>query len=95
MSRSMSPMPLRASRSSCRAMSLSTSDATASRRRSMATGFSSGCCSHERRLRAPIGVLVLSSTHSRLPRFSLVRSVSVSSRLRRAVTSSSMYAPVR
>ena len=95
MSRSMSPMPLRASRSSCRAMSLSTSDATASSRRSMATGFSSGCCSHARRLRAPIGVLVLSSTHSRLPRFSLVRSVSVSSRLRRAVTSSSMYAPVR
>ena len=95
MSRSMSPMPLRASRSSCRAMSLSTSAPTALSRRSMAAGFRSGCCNQERRFRAPMGVFVLSSTHSRLPRFSLERSVSVSSRLRRAVTSSSIYAPVR
>ena len=36
----------------------------------------------------------MSSTHSRLPFFSLERSVSVSSRLRRAVRSSSMNCPV-
>ena len=43
--------------------------------------------------RPPMAVFVLSSTHRRLPFFSLLRRVSVSSRLRRAVRSSSMNWP--
>ena len=50
----------------------------------MATGESSGRSTQERSSRPPMGVLVRSSTHSRLPRFSPVRWFSVSSRLRRA-----------
>ncbi len=45
--------------------------------------------------RFPIAVLVLSSTHNRLPRFSLCRIVSVISRFLRAVMSIFMYWLVR
>ena len=41
-----------------------------------------------------MAVFVLSSTHSREPFFSLPRMVSVSSRFRRAIRSSSMNWPV-
>ena len=60
----------------------------------MAAGESRGGSIHARISRWPMAVRVLSSTHSRLPFFSLERSVSVSSRLRRAVRSSSMNCPV-
>ena len=61
----------------------------------MAAGLSSGFSSQLRSIRPPMGVFVLSRTQRRLPRFSFVRSVSVSSRFRRAVRSSSMNLPAR
>ena len=91
----MSEMPCKARISSSRATVCSTSAATAALRRSISVTDSSGRSSHERINRPPMAVFVLSSTHRRLPFFSLLRSVSVSSRLRRAVRSSSMNWPRR
>ena len=59
----------------------------------MRFGLSSGFSSQLRSIRAPMAVLVLSSTHRRLPFFSLLRRVSVSSKFRRADMSSSMNWP--
>ena len=52
-------------------------------------GLIRGFSSQLRKSRPPMAVLVLSSTHRRLPRFSPARMVSVSSKFRRAVRSSS------
>ena len=82
-----------AAMSSSRAMVSSTRAATAELRLQMAVTLSSGRSSQDRRHRAPMGVFVLSSTHRRLPFFSLLRRVCVSSRFRRAVRSSSMKRP--
>ena len=89
----MSLMPESDRISSSRATVFFVSASTAPRRRSMAATSRSGRVSHARRLRAPMAVFVLSSTQRRLPRFSLARMVSVSSRLRRAERSSSMKRP--
>ena len=93
-SRSRSVISRRVRVSSSRPMASPTSSPTAPRRRPMAAGESRGRSIHARISRWPMAVRVLSSTHSRLPFFSLERSVSVSSRLRRAVRSSSMNCPV-
>ena len=79
--------------SSSRAMVASTSAATALERRLMAVTESRGRSSQLLKHRPPMGVLVLSSTQRRLPFFSLFRKVSVSSRFRRAVRSSSKNTP--
>ena len=79
--------------SSSRAMVLSTRAATAALRLAMAVTDSSGRSSQLRSIRPPMGVLVLSSTHRSEPFFSRSRRVSVSSRFRRAVRSSSMNRP--
>ena len=79
--RSMSPMPVRARASSSRIMVWSTSWPTAPLRRVMAVTDSRGRSSQLRSIRPPMGVLVLSSTQRRLPFFSLLRRVSVSSLL--------------
>ena len=50
----------------------------------------SGCSIQLRSIRLPMAVLVLSSTQSRVPRFSRPRSVSVSSRLARVTGDSRM-----
>ena len=92
-SRSMSPMPDRARASSSRTMVWSTSWPTAALRRVMAVTDSRGRSSQLRSSRPPMGVRVLSSTQRRLPFFSLLRRVSVSSRFRRAVRSSSINCP--
>ena len=84
-------MPPSAAISSCLRILSSTSSDTALSRRCIAVGCSSGISTQERSKRAPIGVRVRSSTHSRLPRFSPVRRFAVSSRLRRVDQSSSMY----
>ena len=89
----MSPMPVRAAISSSRSMALFTRASTDVRRLLMAATLKRGRSSQERRSRPPMAVFVLSRTHSRLPRFSLSRMVAVSSRLRRAVRSSSMNRP--
>ena len=89
----MSPRPVMAAVSSSLAMVSSTKAATAEFRLQMAVTLRRGRSSQERKQRAPMGVRVLSSTHSRLPFFSLPRRVSVSSRFRRAVRSSSMNRP--
>ncbi len=60
----------------------------------MRFGLSSGFSSQLRSMRLPMAVLVWSSTHRRLPRFSPARMVSVNSRLRRALRSSSMKRPL-
>ena len=57
----------------------------------MATGERRGRSSQDRSSRPPMGVRVLSTAQSRLPFFSPPRRVSVSSKFRRAVRSSSMY----
>ena len=92
-SRSISPRPVMAEVSSSRTMVFSTRDATAAFRFRMAVTLRRGRSSQLRRHRAPMGVLVLSRTHSKEPFFSLPRRVSVSSRLRRAARSSSMKRP--
>ena len=89
----MSPMPDRARASSSRTMVWSTSWPTAALRRVMAVTDSRGRSSQLRSSRPPMGVRVLSSTQRRLPFFSLLRRVSVSSRFRRAVRSSSINCP--
>ena len=89
----MSPRPVRAAISSSRARVFSTSAATAAFRFTMAVTESSGRSSQDRSSRPPMGVRVLSSTHRRDPFFSRSRRVSVSSRFRRAVRSSSMNRP--
>ena len=83
-----------ASSSSPRTMTLSVSSSTAPWRRVISTGSSRGFSSQERSIRPPMAVWVLSSTHRSVPRFSLERMVSVSSRFRRASKSSSMNRPV-
>ena len=90
MMRSRSVTSRRARISSSRSMVCSTSACTPSRRRRMAAGEMRGCSIQLRIMREPMAVFVLSSTHRRLPFFSPPRRVSVSSRLRRAVRSSSM-----
>ncbi len=92
MSRSRSGMRRRVRVSSSRATPSRASSATASCLVPMAAGERRGCSSQERISRWPMGVFVLSNTHSREPFFSLPRKVSVSSRVLRAVRSSSMYA---
>ena len=94
--RSMSPMPVRARASSSRVMVWSTSWPTAA----LAAG--DGRYGQQGPLQpaaqhppAHGGFLVLSSTHREAPLFSLLRRVSVSSRFRRAVRSSSMNCPCR
>ncbi len=94
MTRSRSVTSLRASSSSPRAMGLSTRASTAACRRVISAGSSRGFSSQERSIRPPMAVWVLSSTHSRVPFFSLERMVSVSSRFRRASRSSSIKRPV-
>ena len=89
----MSPMLLSFSISSARPTLSRYSSSTAASRRRIAAGESSGRSTQLRSIRPPIGVFVLSSTQSRLPRFSPVRRFSVSSRLRRAAASSSIYRP--
>ena len=86
-------MPPRAARSSPSRTLSDTSSLTAARRRRMALSESSGISTQERSIREPMGVLVWSSTQRRLPFFSPVRWLLVSSRLRRVAQSSSMYLP--
>ena len=93
MSRSRSVTSRRQAAISSRAMAFPARSATASRRLLIGTGDRRGRSIQERISRPPMAVLVLSSTHSSEPFFSLARMVSVSSRLRRAVRSSSMYWP--
>ena len=93
MSRSRSVTSRRVALSSSRRMGSFTSSSTAPSRLPMATGDSRGRSIQARISRWPMGVRVLSSTHSSDPFFSLDRRVSVSSRLRRAVRSSSIYCP--
>ena len=90
----MSPRPVMPAISSSLRMVSFTSAATALERRSISVTDSRGRSSQLRSIRPPMGVFVLSSTHRRLPFFSLPRRVSVSSRFRRAVRSSSMNCPV-
>ncbi len=89
----MSLMPARTAVSSSRATASRTSSSTAPSRRRMAATLRRGRSSQERSSRAPMAVLVRSSTHRRLPRFSLPRRVAVSSRFRRAFRSSSINRP--
>ena len=89
----MSPMPWRAKISSSRPIASFTRASTAFSRRLMAVTLSRGRSSQLRSSLPPMAVLVLSSTHSRLPRFSLPRMVAVSSRFRRAFKSSSINRP--
>ena len=92
-SRCMSVISRSTAISSPRATLFEYSSFTAVRRRFIATADNSGLSTHERSMRPPIGVLVLSSTHSSEPFFSPLRRDSVSSRLRRVTQSSSMYRP--
>ena len=94
MSRSRSVTSRRAADSSWRVMLFSTKSPTACCRREIWTGDRRGRSSQPRISRPPMAVRVLSSTHSRLPFFSLPRMVAVSSRVCRAVRSSSMNCPV-
>ena len=89
----MSPIPRRVSISSPRATLSLKSSSTALSLRFIAMGLRSGRSIHARSSRPPIGVFVLSSTHRSEPRFSPVRSDSVSSSERRVAQSSSMYLP--
>ena len=89
----MSPISFKVSMISPRATLSRYSSSTAVRRRPIATALSSGRSTHARSSRPPMGVRVLSSTHRSEPRFSPLRSDSVSSRLRRVVQSSSMNRP--
>ena len=83
----------RAAISSPRFTLSSASSPTALSRRRIATADRSGRSTQARSMRPPMGVRVLSSTHSREPFFSPLRRDSVSSRLRRVVQSSSMKRP--
>ena len=94
MTRSKSVTSRRASSSSPRTMTESTSSSTALWRRVISTGSRRGFSSQDRSIRPPMAVWVLSNTHSRVPFFSLERMVSVSSRFRRASMSSSIKRPV-
>ena len=91
--RSRSYIPFSASQISYSEAASFVSASTAPRRFSIAVGSMRGCSIHARSFRLPIAVTVLSSTHISEPRFSLVRSVSVSSRLRRVVRFSPMNSP--
>ena len=67
-----------------------TSASTAFRRWLISWLEISGCSIQLRSIRLPMAVLVLSSTHSRVPRFSRPRRVSVSSRFARVTGESRM-----
>ena len=90
-SRSRSYTPSRAAASSLMRILFRVSSVTAFSRRLIELTESSGCSMEERKSRRPIEVFVLSSTQKSVPRFSRLRIVSVSSRLRRAATSSRIY----
>ena len=92
--RSRSVTCFRASCSSPRQMVEFTSSSTAFKRRWIWLGSSKGFSSQLRIRRPPMGVLVLSNTQRRVPFFSLLRRVSVSSRFRLASRSNSMNLPV-
>ena len=83
--RSRSVTVFSASSSACRGRVLSLSSFTASSRGWISLGLRRGFSIQARSIREPMAVLVLSMTHSRLPRFSLPRRVWVSSRFRRAL----------
>ena len=67
-----------------------TSASTAFRRWLISWLEMSGCSIQLRSIRLPMAVLVLSNTHSRVPRFSRPRRVSVSSRFARVTGESRM-----
>ena len=69
------------------------SSSTASWRSRMAARSMSGCSIQLRSIRAPMAVLVRSSTHRRDPLFCFSLSVSTSSRFRLVEVSSIMYCP--
>ncbi len=93
--RSMSRTPSSAARRAARASGSAASAATASSRASMASRRIRGERSHCRRRRAPIGVIVRSSTASSVPSVVPPRSDSTSSRLRRVISSSGIAEPGR
>ena len=93
--RSTSRTPSIASRNAARAIASSTNAVTASRRCVIASTSVSGERIHCRNRRAPIGVCVRSSTLSNVPVVSPPRSDSVSSRLRRVISSNGMTPPGR
>ena len=90
--RSRSKIPVSCSVTWSNSCGLSKSSSTAFCRRVMRAGLNRGCSSQDLISRLPMAVFVRSSTHKREPFRSLLRSVSVSSKFRRAFKSKLMTA---